>query len=84
MCIRDSPISVHRWNPDSSTIEFLYQVVGEGTEKLAQLKRQDTLDVYKRQVLALDSDGILTEKPGNCHMVWNRDTRCENCISRCV
>lgn len=22
---------VHRWNPDSSTIEFLYQVVGEGT-----------------------------------------------------
>ena len=23
------PISVHRWNPDSSTIEFLYQVVGE-------------------------------------------------------
>ena len=24
------PISVHRWNPDSSTIEFLYQVVGEG------------------------------------------------------
>ena len=29
------PISVHRWNPDSSTIEFLYQVVGEGTEKLA-------------------------------------------------
>ncbi len=36
------PISVHRWNPDSSTIEFLYQVVGEGTEKLAQLKQQDT------------------------------------------
>ena len=34
------PISVHRWNPDSSTIEFLYQVVGEGTEKLAQLKQQ--------------------------------------------
>ena len=28
------PISVHRWNPDSSTIEFLYQVVGEGTAKL--------------------------------------------------
>ena len=25
------PISVHRLNPDSSTIEFLYQVVGEGT-----------------------------------------------------
>ena len=35
------PISVHRWNPDSSTIEFLYQVVGEGTEKIAQLKMTD-------------------------------------------
>ena len=39
------PISVHRWNPDSSTIEFLYQVVGEGTEKLAQLKQQDTFQL---------------------------------------
>lgn len=34
-----------------------------------------------RKVLTLDSDGVLTEKSGNCHMVWNRDTRCENCIS---
>ena len=41
------PISVHRWNPDSSTIEFLYQVVGEGTEKLAQLKRQDTFQLTR-------------------------------------
>ena len=39
------PISVHRWNPDSSTIEFLYQVVGEGTEKLAQLKQRDTFQL---------------------------------------
>ena len=39
------PISVHRWNPESSTIEFLYQVVGEGTEKLAQLKQQDTFQL---------------------------------------
>ena len=39
------PISVHRWNPDSSTIEFLYQVVGEGTEKLAQLKQQDAFQL---------------------------------------
>ena len=36
---------MHRWNPDSSTIEFLYQVVGEGTEKLAQLKQQDTFQL---------------------------------------
>ena len=39
------------------------------------------VDPEHRKVLALDSDGILTEKPGNCHMVWNRDARCENCIS---
>ena len=39
------------------------------------------VDPEHRKVLALDSDGILTEKPGNCHMVWNRDNRCENCIS---
>ena len=39
------------------------------------------VDPEHRKVLALDSDGILTEKPGSCHMVWNRDTRCENCIS---
>ena len=39
------PISVHRWNPDSSTIEFLYQVVGEGTEKIAQLKMKDTFQL---------------------------------------
>ena len=38
------------------------------------------VDPEHRKVLALDSDGILTEKPGNCHMVWN-NTRCENCIS---
>lgn len=48
---------------------------------------QDIFDVVRlvdpghRKVLVLDSDGVLTEKPGNCHMVWNRDTRCENCIS---
>ena len=39
------------------------------------------VDPEHRKVLVLDSDGILTEKPGNCHMVWNKDTRCENCIS---
>ena len=39
------PISVHRWNPESSTIEFLYQVVGEGTEKIAQLKMKNKLQL---------------------------------------
>lgn len=39
------PISVHRYNADSSTIEFLYQVRGEGTQKLAALKNGDKLQL---------------------------------------
>ncbi len=39
------PISVHRWDPETQTIEFLYQVVGEGTEKLAQLKMKDSFQL---------------------------------------
>ena len=39
------------------------------------------LNGVQDKLTMLDSDGVLTEKPGNCHMVWNRDTRCENCIS---
>ena len=46
------PISVHRWNPDSSTIEFLYQVVGEGTEKIAQLKMKDTFQLTRELAAA--------------------------------
>ena len=36
------PISVHKWEPETQTIEFLYQVIGEGTHKIAQLKTGDT------------------------------------------
>ena len=32
------PISVHKWEPETQTIEFLYQVIGEGTHKITQLK----------------------------------------------
>ena len=31
------PISVHRWDEASRELEFLYQVKGKGTEKLAAL-----------------------------------------------
>lgn len=31
------PISVHKWDADTRTLEFLYQVRGQGTEKLAAL-----------------------------------------------
>ena len=39
------PISVHKWEPETQTIEFLYQVIGEGTHKLAALKKGDTFQL---------------------------------------
>ena len=39
------------------------------------------VDPERTKVLTLEKDGTLTEKPGHCHMVWNKESRCENCIS---
>lgn len=39
------PISVHRFDPVSATLEFLYEVKGKGTEHLAALKAGDTLSL---------------------------------------
>ncbi len=39
------PISVHSWDADTHEVQFLYQVKGHGTEKLAKLKAGDTLQV---------------------------------------
>ena len=55
------PISVHRWNPDSSTIEFLYQVVGEGTEKIAQLKMKDPFQLTGPMGNGFDVPDILSK-----------------------
>ena len=52
---------MHRWNPDSSTIEFLYQVVGEGTEKIAQLKMKDTFQLTGPMGNGFDVPDILSK-----------------------
>jgi dihydroorotate dehydrogenase electron transfer subunit len=39
------PISVHKWEPETLTVEFLYQVIGEGTHKLEKLQKGDTLQL---------------------------------------
>ena len=39
------PISVHKWEPETQTVEFLYQVIGEGTHKLAALKEGDSFQL---------------------------------------
>ena len=37
------PISVHKWDAETQTVEFLYAVVGEGTRKLTTLKKGVTV-----------------------------------------
>ena len=39
------PISVHKWDAKTHTVEFLYQVIGEGTGKLAALQPGDTFQL---------------------------------------
>ena len=39
------PISVHKWEPETLTVSFLYQIVGEGTETLSALKAGDALQL---------------------------------------
>ena len=36
------PISVHKWDAETQTVEFLYAVVGEGTRKLTALMPGDS------------------------------------------
>ena len=61
-------------SPEADPARFLQRL--QGIFDVVRL-----VDPEHRKVLALDSDGILSEEPGHCHMVWNRDSRCENCIS---
>lgn len=39
------PISVHKWDADARTVEFLYQVRGQGTEKIAKLEIGQTFQL---------------------------------------
>ncbi|MBQ5754571.1 MAG: dihydroorotate dehydrogenase electron transfer subunit [Oscillospiraceae bacterium] len=39
------PISLHSWNPENRTVEFLYEVKGIGTQKLAALQPGDALQL---------------------------------------
>ena len=39
------------------------------------------VDPGHAKVLSLGADGQLRELPGSCNMVWNKSSRCENCIS---
>lgn len=34
--------------------------------------------------LCIDDTGIIIERPYRCYTIWNRDNRCENCVSAIV
>lgn len=55
------PISVHSFTSGSSTIEFLYQVRGEGTQKLACLKNGDTLQLTGPMGNGFDTAALAAE-----------------------
>lgn len=39
------PISVHRYFPDSNILELLYDVAGDGTKILSEIKENESLDI---------------------------------------
>ncbi len=39
------------------------------------------VDPRASSVLELGEDGLLHQSGTSCHMIWDRDSRCENCIS---
>lgn len=60
----------------------------EIAEPIALMRQLGTLfdivrlvDPERTKVLTLHPDGTLEEQPGHCHMVWNKSSRCDNCIS---
>lgn len=55
-------------------IQYLRQL-----ESLFQIVR--LVDVSKAVVCKLTKDGTLIEQPSRCYSVWEKEHRCENCIS---
>ena len=59
---------------EDTELEFLLRL--QGVFDIVRL-----VDPERAKVLTLHPDGTLEEQPGKCHMVWNKSSRCENCIS---
>ena len=53
------PISVHKWDAETQTVEFLYAVVGEGTRKLTALQKGDSVQLTGPMGNRFDVDDIL-------------------------
>ena len=55
------PISVHKWDAETQTVEFLYAVVGEGTRKLTTLKKGDSFQLTGPMGNGFDVADILSK-----------------------
>ena len=55
------PISVHKWDAETQTVEFLYAVVGEGTRKLTALKKGDSFQLTGPMGNGFDVADILSK-----------------------
>lgn len=57
------PISVHKWDAEKHEIEFLYQVKGTGTQKLAALRPGDTLQLTGPMGNGFDAAALAAQYP---------------------
>ena len=55
------PISVHKWDAETQTVEFLYAVVGEGTRKLTALMPGDSFQLTGPMGNGFDVADILSK-----------------------
>ena len=54
------PISVHKWDAETQTVEFLYAVVGEGTRKLTALMPGDSFQLTGPMGNGFDTADLLS------------------------
>ena len=58
------PISVHKWDAETQTVEFLYAVVGEGTRKLTALMPGDSFQLTGPMGNGFDTADLLSRRAG--------------------
>ena len=83
--ILSRPISVHDFDAATGALTFLYQVKGEGTQKLAALKEGDTLTVTGPCGNGFDVAAIARAAGGkNGKRSWLRRAASRNCTAASV
>ena len=52
------PISLHHWDPEKKMVEFLYEIKGEGTRRLARLEAGDAIQLTGPSGNGFDAQAI--------------------------